>query len=151
VDTLKSEDVSIVQKTDVCDSKNEDADTLNTNTNATLSSEKSEGMSTLKSDDAYIYAVAGDPKEEAKVRKERFLIFCKVLCQDLKHTDPPMYARAKAVIQECTNKKKQGVPGFDFESSIRTQLFDSVGVSSWRRVDRDLHKSIHDTKQPFFV
>jgi hypothetical protein len=138
VGTMKSELVSIVQKTDVGDSNSNDADTLKTITNATLTPEKSE--------DARIYAVAEDPKEEMKVRKERFLDFCKTLCQDLKHTDPATHERAKNVIQDCMHKKKQRVPGFDFESSMRTQLLDSVGESNWRRVERDLQKSMHDNK-----
>ena len=79
-------------------------------------------------------------KREAQVRKERFLMFCKALCQDLKRTDPAMYARAKSVILDCTDKKKRRVPGFDFESNMRTRLLDAVGEANWRRVERDLNK-----------
>lgn len=79
-------------------------------------------------------------KREAQVRKERFLMFCKALCQDLKRTDPAMYARTKSVILDCTDKKKRRVPGFDFESNMRTRLLDTVGEANWRRVERDLNK-----------
>ena len=81
-------------------------------------------------------------KREAQVRKERFLMFCKALCQDLKRTDPALYARTKSVILDCTDKKKQRVPGFDFETNMRTRLFDTVGEANWRRVERDLNKKL---------
>jgi hypothetical protein len=81
-------------------------------------------------------------KREAQVRKERFLMFCKALCQDLKRKDPAMYARTKSVILDCTDKKKRRVPGFDFESNMRTRLLDTVGEANWRRVERDLNKKL---------
>ena len=112
-------------------------------TGATMSSWRSDGGGTLKSADVRIHAIAEDSELEAKVRKARFLLFCKTLCKDLKDTDPAMYARVKAVIQDCTKQKKRRVPGFDFESSMRTRLLDTVGESFWRRVERDLDKSMH--------
>ena len=112
-------------------------------TGATLSSWRSEDGGTLKSEVVRIHAIAENSELEAKVRKARFLLFCKTLCKDLKRTDPAMHARVKAVIQDCTNQKKRRVPGFDFETSMRTQLLDTVGESIWRRVERDLEKKMN--------
>lgn len=80
-------------------------------------------------------------KVESQKRKEQFLVFVKALCRDLAQMDPAMHARAKKIIQDCTEKKKKRVPGFDFETNLRTQLFDLVGPSTWRRVERDLHRN----------
>lgn len=60
--------------------------------------------------------------------------------RDLGQMDPDMHARAKKIIQDCTEKKKRRVPGFDFETTMRTRLLDCVGESNWRRVERDLHR-----------
>jgi hypothetical protein len=81
-------------------------------------------------------------KREAQVQKERFLVFCKALCRDLKQRDPAIYARSKSVIMDCTDKRKRNVPGFDFESTMRTRLLDVVGEDTWRRVERDLNKNL---------
>jgi hypothetical protein len=81
-------------------------------------------------------------KREAQVRKERFLVFCKALCRDLKQRDPAMYARSKSIIMDCTDKRKRKVTGFDFESNMRTRLLDVVGEDTWRRVERDLNKNL---------
>jgi hypothetical protein len=85
-------------------------------------------------------AAAHQRKLESRQRKEQFLIFIKALMRDLAQMDPAMHARAKKIIQECTEKKKQRVRGFDFELTMRTRLLDCVGESNWRRVERDLHK-----------
>lgn len=81
-----------------------------------------------------------DQKRESKKRKEQFLIFIKALMRDLAQMDPAMHARAKAIIQDCTDKKKRRVPGFDFETNMRTRLLETVGESNWRRVERNLHR-----------
>lgn len=81
-----------------------------------------------------------DQKKESQTRKRQFLIFIKALMRDLHQMDPAMHARAKKVIQDCTEKKKRRVPGFDFETTMRTRLLAIVGESNWRRVERDLHR-----------
>jgi hypothetical protein len=81
-----------------------------------------------------------DQKMESKRRKEQFLVFIKALMRDLAQMDPKMHAKAKAIIQDCTDKKKRRVPGFDFETTMRKQLLVLVGESNWRRVERDLHR-----------
>lgn len=81
-----------------------------------------------------------DQKRESRQRREQFLIFIKALMRDLAQMDPAMHARAKSIIQNCTEKKKKRVPGFDFERTMRTRLLDCVGESNWRRVERDLHR-----------
>ena len=85
-------------------------------------------------------SAAHERKLESRQRKEQFLIFIKALMRDLAQMDPAMHARAKKIIQECTEKKKNRVPGFDFELTMRTRLLDCVGESNWRRVERDLHR-----------
>lgn len=79
-------------------------------------------------------------RAESKKRKQQFLIFIKALMRDLAQMDPAMHAKAKAIIQDCTDKKKRRVTGFDFERTMRTRLLETVGESNWRRVERDLHR-----------
>lgn len=79
-------------------------------------------------------------KTSTHIRKEGFLIFIKALVRDLAENDPAMHARAKRIIQNCTDKKKREGRGFDFESTLRTRLMDAVGEARWRHVERDLHR-----------
>lgn len=85
-------------------------------------------------------------KRESMARKEEFLTFVKALLRDLREFDPAMHSRAKSIIQDCTEKKKRRVPGFDFEFTMRTRLRQLVGPSTWRRVERSV-RTAHEQQQ----
>ena len=65
----------------------------------------------------------------------------------LERRDPEVYNRARQVIRECDERKKQQEPGFEsITESIRTPLKQLVGPAYWKQVRSYLKKKIVDPR-----
>ena len=79
-------------------------------------------------------------EREAKHRKERFLMFTRVLMKYLEQKDPAMHLKAKAVIRECAEKNKKKEPGYEsVTASMQTRLRAMVGDQYWTRAEAYLN------------
>jgi hypothetical protein len=79
-------------------------------------------------------------EREAKARKERFLMFVRVLMKYLEQKDPDMHTRAKAVIRECADKNKNKERGYEsVTASMQKRLKDMVGDAYWGRAEAYLN------------
>jgi hypothetical protein len=70
-------------------------------------------------------------RESNKKRKRRFLQFTKILMNLLKRVDPARYGTARAMIQDCEERKKRG----DVQSmtdSLKRPLKEAVGPKYWK-------------------
>jgi hypothetical protein len=75
-------------------------------------------------------------QREAKHRKERFLMFTRVLIKYLEQKDPSMHLKAKAVIRECAEKNKNKEPGYEsVTNSMQKRLRAMVGDNYWARAE----------------
>jgi len=73
-------------------------------------------------------------------RKERFLMFARVLMKYLEQKDPAVHLKAKAIIRECGEKNKKKVPGYEVVAiSMQKRLRDTVGEAYWNRAEAYLN------------
>lgn len=71
--------------------------------------------------------------EEKKNEKRRFLMFTQALLKFLEKKNPALCKDARAVIQRCGGKKKEGEYGFEsLCDSLRAPLKETVGSTYWR-------------------
>merc|ERR1712238_441859 len=75
-------------------------------------------------------------ERETKSRKEKFLMFTRVLMKYLEQKNPEMHARAKAVIRQCANKNKEGDPNYaSLSGSMQAALKKLVGSGYWKKAE----------------
>ncbi len=75
-------------------------------------------------------------EKEAKQRKEKFLMFTRVLMKYLEQKDPQMHSQAKFVIRECAKKNQGGDPAFaSLSKAMQTRLRELVGPTYWKRAE----------------
>ena len=67
---------------------------------------------------------------DQKQKKERFILFTKVLMKYLETKDANMHAAAKEAIRECAQKNREGDPGM--QSRLRTLL---AGTTYWAKAE----------------
>ena len=73
---------------------------------------------------------------DAKRRKERFLMFTRVLMKYLEQKDPPMHIRAKQIIRECAERNKRKEMGYEsVTASMHNRLRATVGEVYWKRAE----------------
>jgi len=79
--------------------------------------------------------------QEQKSRKERFLMFTRVLMKYLEQKDPTMHGRAKEVIRQCAKKNKEGDPNFaSLSASMQSHLKKLVGETYWKKAQEYLRQ-----------
>merc|ERR1712157_464649 len=78
-------------------------------------------------------------EHEAKKSKEQFLLTVKVLIKLLKEKKPELHVRAKAVIQDCAEKKKQDPEYLSSSvSDMKRRLRATVGDVYWHAAEDKL-------------
>ena len=75
-------------------------------------------------------------EREQKQRKEKFLMFTRVLMKYLEQKDPQMHLRAKGVIKTCAEKNKNKDPEYaSLTQSMQRELKATVGEAYWKKAD----------------
>jgi len=83
---------------------------------------------------------------EKKYQKRRFMIFTKLLMKFLERKDPTVFGEARAVIQDCEQKKRRGEVGSVTES-VRHPLKQVVGCNYWKQARNYLRKATNPVEQ----
>ena len=79
-------------------------------------------------------------EKEAKQRRDKFLMFTRVLMKYLEQKDPEMHSRAKSVIRECADKNKNKEAGYEsVTASMQARLRSTVGEAYWKRAESYLN------------
>lgn len=108
-------------------------------TNSTASTVRTSNITALSSSSNAAHARA-KLEREAKQRKEKFLMFTRVLMKYLEQKDPAMHARAKSVIRECAEKNKAKEAGYEsVTASMQARLRSTVGEPYWKRAETYLN------------
>ncbi len=78
---------------------------------------------------------------DQKSRKERFLMFTRVLMKYLEQKDRDMHAKAKEVIRQCAKKNKEGDPNYvSLSASMQSHLKNLVGDIYWKKAEEYLRQ-----------
>ena len=76
---------------------------------------------------------------DVKKRKERFLLFIRVLMKYVEKKDHELYLKIKRIIWECAMKVKNQVPGYEnATASMKLRLEEVVSVKYWKRANQYL-------------
>jgi hypothetical protein len=84
------------------------------------------------------------PKSAARMERENFLLFIKILFKLLEEdNDPPTRSRAQRIVMECRRRNQQGDPNYTpLMDGIERHLRVFVGEAKWRRSHLLLHHYI---------
>jgi predicted alpha/beta-fold hydrolase len=66
-------------------------------------------------------------EREMKKKKERFLIFTRVLLKFLEQKDPPLHQKVKGIIKDCADRNKRQERGYEsVTASMQARLKEVV-------------------------
>lgn len=76
--------------------------------------------------------------------RQRFVLFVKVLFKYIERLNSPsLQARAKAIIAECTQLNRMGVPGYTpLMSAVERRMKESLGEVHWNRAQTCMNSYI---------
>ena len=105
-----------------------------------VSGNSNNSASSAAASNAVALSARAKMERDAKHRKERFLMFTRVLMKYLEQKDPPMHTQAKAVIRECAERNKKKEAGYEsVTASMQTRLKEMVGEAYWSRAEAYLN------------
>lgn len=73
-------------------------------------------------------------QEQVKKAKERFLLFTRVLVKYLEHKDPPLHARVKEIVTDCSERHERGEYK-SLTSVLHKRLKEVVSDAYWKRAE----------------
>lgn len=113
-----------------------------TSSNSTSSTARASNVTNVPQNSTAAAAAHARAKleREAKQRKEKFLMFTRVLMKYLEQKDPAMHVRAKSVIRECAEKNKANESGYEsITATMQSKLRATVGEPYWERAESYLN------------
>uniref|UniRef100_A0A6V2KA81 Uncharacterized protein n=1 Tax=Ditylum brightwellii TaxID=49249 RepID=A0A6V2KA81_9STRA len=72
----------------------------------------------------------------AKMRRERFQMFIRILMKYLEQQDRRIYARTRAMLKTCYLRNRSGDPAYSPSTlNMRTKLLETVGPIHWKKAE----------------
>jgi len=87
-------------------------------------------------------------RQEEMRRKEKFLMFAKVLLKYIEHKNKQMHTEAKAIIKECVARNQQQESGYEsVTAAMQSQLKELVGDHYWARASAHYYEHVRRHNQ----